>query len=63
MNLTFEEEQFLKGFKNLEKYEVLKKIKNINTDSASLKEVKEDLLNKLHKSSQVEIEKLIMAID
>ena len=63
MKLTFEEEQFLKGIKNLQKDEVIKKIRNINTDSDDLKEVKEDLLIKLNKSSQAEIEDLIMAID
>ena len=63
MKLTFDEEQFLKGIKNLQKDEVIKIVKNINTDSEALKEVKEDLLSKLNKSSQVEIEKLIMAID
>ncbi|MGH4138331.1 hypothetical protein [Clostridium sp.] len=63
MKLTFEEEQFLKGIKNLQKDEVIKIVENINTDSGALKEVKEDLLSKLNKSSQVEIEKLIMAID
>lgn len=63
MNLTFEEEQFLKGIKNLQKYEVIKKVKNINTDNEALKEVKEDLLIKLNHSSQVEIENLIMTID
>ena len=63
MKLTFEEERFLKGIKNLQKDEVIKKIRNINTDSEDLKEVKEDLLIKLNKSSQAEIEDLIMAID
>ena len=63
MKLTFEEEQFLKGIKNLQKDEVIKIVKNINTDSEDIKEVKEDLLSKLNKSSQVEIEKLMMAID
>jgi hypothetical protein len=63
LKLTFEEEQFLKGIKNLQKDEVIKKIRNINTDSEDLKEVKEDLLIKLNKSSQAEIEDLIMAID
>ncbi|GCD13100.1 hypothetical protein [Clostridium tagluense] len=63
MKVTFEEEQFLKGIKNLQKDEVIKKITNINTDSEALKEVKEDLLIKLNKSSQAEIEDLIMAID
>ena len=63
LKLTFEEEQFLKGIKNLQKDEVIKKIKNINTDSEALREIKEDLLSKLNKSSQVEIENLIMAID
>ena len=63
MNLTFDEEQFLKGIRNLQKDQVIKKIKNINTDSENLKEVKEDLLIKLDKASQSEIEKLIMTID
>ena len=63
MKLTFEEEQFLKGIRNLQIYEVIKGIENINTDSEALKEVKEDLLIKLKRSSQVEIEDLIMAID
>ena len=63
MKLTFEEEQFLKGIKNLQKDEVIKIVKNINTDSEALEEVKEDLLSKLIKYSQVEIEKLMMAID
>lgn len=63
MKLTFEEEQFLKEIKNLKKDEVIKKIRNINTDSEDLKEVKEELLIKLNKSSQAEIEDLIMAID
>lgn len=63
LKLMFEEEQFLKGIKNLQKDEVIKKIKNINTDSEALKVVKEELLIKLNKSSQVEIENLIMAID
>ena len=63
LKLTFEEEQFLKGIKNLQKNEVIKKINNINTDSEALKVVKEELLIKLNKSSQVEIENLIMAID
>ena len=63
MKLTFEEEQFLKGIKNLQKDEIIKKIKNINTDSEALKELKGDLLIKLDKSFQVEIENLIMAID
>ena len=63
MKLTFEEEQFLKGIKNLQKDQVIKKIKNINTDSKDLKEVKEDLLIKLEKFSQSEIENLIMVID
>lgn len=56
MKLTFEEEQFLKGIRNLQIYEVIKGIENINTDSEALKEVKEDLLIKLKRSSQVEIE-------
>lgn len=63
LKLTFEEEQFLKGIKNLQKDEVIKIVKNINTDSEALEEVKEDLLSKLIKYSQVEIEKLMMAID
>ena len=63
MKLTFDEEQFLKGIKNLQKDEVIKKIENIETDSEALKEVKEDLLIKLNLSSQIEIEKLIMAVD
>lgn len=63
MNLTFDEEQFLKGIRNLQKDQVIKKIKNINTDSENLKEVKEDLLIKLDKASQSEIEKSIMTID
>ena len=63
LKLTFEEEQFLKGIKNLQKDEVIKIVKNINTDSEALEEVKEDLLSKLNKYSQVEIEKLMMAID
>lgn len=63
LKLTFEEEQFIKEIKNLQKDEVIKKIKNINTDSEALKVVKEELLIKLNKSSQVEIENLIMAID
>lgn len=63
MKLTFDEEQFLKGFKNLQKDEVIKKIENINTDNEDLKEVRKDLLIKLNKASQIEIEKLIMAVD
>ena len=63
LKLTFEEEQFLKGIKNLQKDEVIMKIKNINTDSEELKVIKEELLIKLRKSSQLEIENLIMAID
>lgn len=63
MKLTFEEEQFLKGIKNLQKDEVIKIVENNNTDDEDLREVKEDLLSKLNKYSQVEIEKLIMAID
>lgn len=63
LKLTFDEEQFLKGFKILRKYEVIKKIRNINTDNEALKEVKKDLLIKLNKSSQTEIEKLIMEVD
>ena len=63
MKLTFEEEQFLKGIKILQKYEVIKKIDNFNTDNEALKEVKEDCLCKLNKSSQVKIEDIIMAVD
>ena len=63
MKLTFDEEQFLKGIKNLQKDEVIKKIENIQTDNEDLKEVKAGLLFKLTKSSQSEIEKLVMAAD
>ena len=63
LKLTFDEEQFLKGIKNLQKYEVIKKIESIETDSEALKEVKENLLIKLNQSSQIEIEKFIMAVD
>ena len=63
MKLTFDEEQFLKGFKNLQKDEVIKKIENNDSDNEALKGIKKDLLIKLSKSSQIEIEKLIMAVD
>jgi len=63
LKLTFDEEQFIKGIKNLQKDEVIKKIENINTDNEDLKEVRKDLLIKLNKASQIEIEKLIMAVD
>ncbi|HEY5588575.1 MAG TPA: hypothetical protein VIK86_06435 [Candidatus Paceibacterota bacterium] len=63
MKLTFEEEQFVKGIKNLQKEEVIKEIENINADNKDLKEVKEDLLIKLKKFSQIEIEDSIMAVD
>jgi len=63
LKLTFDEEQFIKGIKNLQKNEVIKKIENIKTDIDDLKEVKEGLLIKLNKSSQIEIEKLIMSVD
>ena len=63
MKLTFDEEQFIKGIKNLQKDEVIMKIENIQTDNEDLKEVKAGLLFKLTKSSQSEIEKLVMSAD
>ena len=63
LKLTFDEEQFIKGIKNLQKNEVIKKIENIKTDIDDLEEVKEGLLIKLNKSSQIEIERLIMSVD
>jgi hypothetical protein len=63
LKLTFDEEQLIKGIKNLQKNEVIKKIENIKTDIDDLKEVKEGLLIKLNKSSQIEIEKLVMSVD
>ena len=63
LKLTFDEEQLIKGIKNLQKNEVIKKIENIKTDIDDLEEVKEGLLIKLSKYSQIEIEKLIMSVD
>lgn len=63
MNITFEEEQLLKGIKNLNKSEVIKRIASLQTDIEELKEIKESLLVKLNKCSQSELEDLLMKIE
>ncbi|WP_279145809.1 hypothetical protein [Clostridium tyrobutyricum] len=63
MKLTFEEQQILKGIRNLNKSHVLKTIKNLNTDSEELKEIKESVLRKIERCTDEEVAEIIMEID
>jgi hypothetical protein len=63
MKLTFEEQQLLKGIRNLDKSHVLKIVENLNTDNEELKEIKESVLRKISGCTDEEVAEIIMDID
>lgn len=63
MKLTFEEQQLLKGIRDLDKSHVLKTVKNLNTDSEELMEIKESVLRKIERCTDEEVAKIIMDVD
>lgn len=61
---TFEEQVFLRGIKILNKKEVIEKIQELEIDDnfQELEDFKTNLIRKLNKLNQDEIEELLMSV-
>lgn len=63
MKLTFEEQQLLKGIRNLDKDDVVRIVKSLNTDNEELREIKESVLRKINGCTEEEVADILMEID